>query len=195
MTTLLLLILIIACISNYSHGFTLQRNNAASKRTEISPVLQLSPQLKERRIHHRDRETYRKCLKNDIPAITDDDSLEIKTKKEGKIQALWNKYGPLYFQVWFIIYMPFLLTFFYILDNNLLQATDFAAVDPKAAVLRLFTWLEQFDPELLQSLKGNEHVTSFATAYLLADLVPTTVFALAAVTFIIKRKDAALTKG
>ena len=112
-------------------------------------------------------------------------------KKEGKIQALWNKYGALYFQVWFCIYLPFLLTFFYVLENNLLQASFLESIDPQAAVLKLCEWLETVtsDPELTRNIKENPTLTNFATAYLMADLVPTTVFALGAVTFILKKRQ------
>lgn len=127
----------------------------------------------------------------DEKGVDTEDDLKIRMKKEGKLQALWNKYGAFYFQVWFSIYLPFLLTFFYILDNNLLQASVLESVDPQAAVLRLFTWLEDVshNPELMRGLRESPRVTTFATAYLLADLVPTTVFALAAVTFIVKRRE------
>ena len=119
------------------------------------------------------------------------DDLKEKMKKEGKIQALWNKYGALYFQVWFCIYLPFLLTFFYVLENNLLQASFLESIDPQAAVLKLCEWLETVtsDPELTRNIKENPTLTNFATAYLMADLVPTTVFALGAVTFILKKRE------
>jgi hypothetical protein len=121
----------------------------------------------------------------------DEDELVVIVKKEGKLQALWNKYGAFYFQVWFSIYLPFLLAFFYILDNNLLKSSVVESIDPQAAVLRLFSWLEHTsnNPELLSGLRGNPRVTTFATAYLLADLVPTTVFALAVVTFILRQRE------
>jgi hypothetical protein len=121
----------------------------------------------------------------------DENELVVIVKKEGKLQALWNKYGAFYFQVWFSIYLPFLLAFFYILDNNLLKSSVVESIDPQAAVLRLFSWLEHTsnNPELLSGLRGNPRVTTFATAYLLADLVPTTVFALAVVTFILRQRE------
>jgi hypothetical protein len=121
----------------------------------------------------------------------DEDELVVIVKKEGKLQALWNKYGAFYFQVWFSIYLPFLFAFFYILDNNLLKSSVVESIDPQAAVLRLFSWLEHTsnNPELLSGLRGNPRVTTFATAYLLADLVPTTVFALAVVTFILRQRE------
>lgn len=121
----------------------------------------------------------------------DDDEQVVLVKKEGKLQALWNKYGVFYFQVWFSIYLPFLLSFFYILDNNLLKSSVIESIDPQAAILRLFSWLEHTsnNPELMNVLRGNPRVTTFATAYLLADLVPTTVFALAVVTFILRRRE------
>lgn len=121
----------------------------------------------------------------------DEDTQLATVKKEGKLQTLWNKYGAFYFQVWFSIYLPFLLAFFYILDNNLLKSSAIESIDPQAAVLRLFSWLEHTsnNPELMSGLRGNPRVTTFATAYLLADLVPTTVFALAVVTFILRRRE------
>jgi hypothetical protein len=121
----------------------------------------------------------------------DEDEHVVTVKKEGKLQALWSKYGAFYFQVWFSIYLPFLLAFFYILDNNLLKSSVIESIDPQAAVLRLFSWLEHTsnNPELLSGLRGNPRVTTFATAYLLADLVPTTVFALAVVTFILRQRE------
>ena len=120
-----------------------------------------------------------------------DGELQLGVRKEGKLQALWNKYGAFYFQVWFCIYLPFLLSFFYVLDNNLLKASAFEAIDPQAAVLKLFSWLESVtnNAELLRGVRDNPRVTTFATAYLLADLVPTTVFALAVVTYVIKRRE------
>lgn len=120
-----------------------------------------------------------------------DVELQLSVKKEGKLQALWNKYGAFYFQVWFCIYLPFLLSFFYVLDNNLLKASALEAIDPQAAVLKLFSWLESVtnNAELLRGVRENPRVTTFATAYLLADLVPTTVFALAVVTYVIKRRE------
>ena len=125
-------------------------------------------------------------MKEDI-----EDDIQIQMKKEGKIQALWKKYGVFYFQVWFSIYLPFLISFFYILDNKLLQSSAFASVDPQTAVLKLFSWLDQISnhSEIMTEILENPRVTTFATAYLLADLVPTTFFALAAVTFIIKQRE------
>ena len=125
--------------------------------------------------------------------VDEEDDLKARMKKEGKLRALWNKYGALYFQVWFCIYLPFLLSFFYVLDNNLLQASVFESIDPKAAVLDICTRLESAfgDPELMKGVRENPRVTNFATAYLLADLVPTTVFALGVVTFITKKRDKA----
>ena len=120
-----------------------------------------------------------------------DDDIQLQMKKEGKIKALWKKYGAFYFQVWFSIYLPFLLSFFFILDNKLLQSSALASVDPQTAVLKLFSWLDEVSnhSEVMTGILENPRVTTFATAYLLADLVPTTFFALAAVTFIIKQRD------
>ena len=149
-------------------------------------------QLSIRPSDRTDREIFQLYSKEETPA-EDMDDLKVRMKKEGKLQALWNKYGALYFQVWFCIYLPFLLTFFYVLDNNLLQASAFESLDPKTAVLNLCTQLESAfnDPELMSGVRENPRATNFATAYLLADLVPTTVFALAVVTFITKRREKA----
>ena len=144
-----------------------------------SPIKQSSGSIRDFSIRSTDEITNEK------------DDLKEKMKKEGKIQALWNKYGALYFQVWFCIYLPFLLTFFYVLENNLLQASFLESIDPQAAVLKLCEWLETVtsDPELTRNIKENPTLTNFATAYLMADLVPTTVFALGAVTFILKKRE------
>ena len=144
-----------------------------------SPIKQSSGSIRDFSIRSTDEITNEK------------DDLKEQMKKEGKIQALWNKYGALYFQVWFCIYLPFLLTFFYVLENNLLQASFLESIDPQAAVLKLCEWLETVtsDPELTRNIKENPTLTNFATAYLMADLVPTTVFALGAVTFILKKRE------
>ena len=149
-------------------------------------------QISIRPSYRTDREIFKLYSKEET--LTEDlDNLKVRMKKEGKLKALWNRYGALYFQVWFCIYLPFLLTFFYVLDNNLLQASAFESLDPKTAVLNLCTQLESIfnDPELMSGVRENPRATNFATAYLLADLVPTTVFALAVVTFITKRRDKA----
>jgi hypothetical protein len=100
------------------------------------------------------------------PISDDDNDLKEQMKKEGKIKALWNKYGPLYFQVWFCIYLPFLISFFFVLDNNLLQSSSFTAgFDPKAFVFGWCKYIEDIsgDPNLMSGVKENPRAITFAT--------------------------------
>lgn len=156
-------------------------------------IIQLHPGHASTIPPHRMHRGLHKYYCKEEMVVDEEDDLKARMKKEGKLRALWNKYGALYFQVWFCIYLPFLLSFFYVLDNNLLQASVFESIDPKAAVLDICTRLESAfgDPELMKGVRENPRVTNFATAYLLADLVPTTVFALGVVTFITKKRDKA----
>lgn len=172
----------IAIFAPYSSGFILQpRSGLYLRFGNINDILEAT--------------TNEVVSSRSLPRLMmtgkDEDTQLATVKKEGKLQALWNKYGAFYFQVWFSIYLPFLLAFFYILDNNLLKSSAIESIDPQAAVLRLFSWLEHTsnNPELMSGLRGNPRVTTFATAYLLADLVPTTVFALAVVTFVLRRRE------
>lgn len=104
------------------------------------------------------------------------------------LAALWAKYGPLYFIVWFTIYLPFLLIFFYVIDNDIMNASQYG-IDPPSALNSLVDNFEKLthNHELLADIRGSKHVANFAAAYLCADLVPTTVFALAAVGYITTR--------
>jgi hypothetical protein len=100
------------------------------------------------------------------PTSDDDTDLKENMKKEGKIKALWNKYGPLYFQVWFCIYLPFLISFFFVLDNNLLQSSSFTAgFDPKTFVFGWCKYIENIsgDPNLMSGVKENPRAITFAT--------------------------------
>jgi hypothetical protein len=100
------------------------------------------------------------------PVSDSGDDWEAQVKKEGKIKALWNKYGPLYFQVWFCIYLPFLISFFLVLDNNLLQSSSFTAgFDPKAFVFGWCKYIEDItgDPQLMSGIKENPRAITFAT--------------------------------
>jgi hypothetical protein len=172
----------ITTLARYSSGFLIQpTKNFYLRLRDINDKLKVAS----------NEVVFSRSLPRLMMTVKDEDEELIVIKKEGKLQALWNKYGAFYFQVWFSIYLPFLLSFFYILDNNLLQSSALESIDPQAAILRLFSWLEHTsnNPELMSGLRGNPRVTTFATAYLLADLVPTTVFALAVVTFILRRRE------
>ena len=177
-----------ALLSFNSIGVAFQQNSRTYGIESIA-LRQHRCLLCHRKDHRRDEDSRRRTtimMKEDI-----DDDIQLQMKKEGKIQALWKKYGAFYFQVWFSIYLPFLLSFFYILDNKLLQSSALASVDPQTAVLKLFAWLDEISnhSQIMAEILENPRVTTFATAYLLADLVPTTFFALAAVTFIIKQRE------
>lgn len=172
----------ITTLARYSSGFLIQpTKNFYLRFGDINDKLKVAS----------NEVVFSRSLPRLMVTVKDEDEELIVIKKEGKLQALWNKYGAFYFQVWFSIYLPFLLSFFYILDNNLLQSSALESIDPQAALLKLFSWLEHTsnNPELMSGLRGNPRVTTFATAYLLADLVPTTVFALAVVTFILRRRE------
>lgn len=184
MTVFLFLVMTVAIttLARYSSGFLIQpTKNFYLRFGDINDKLKVAS----------NEVVFSRSLPRLMMTVKDEDEELIVIKKEGKLQALWNKYGAFYFQVWFSIYLPFLLSFFYILDNNLLQSSALESIDPQAAILKLFSWLEHTsnNPELMSGLRGNPRVTTFATAYLLADLVPTTVFALAVVTFILRRRE------
>lgn len=115
--------------------------------------------------HSNDRFS-RNHMKPETAPVSDNDAWEAQVKKEGKIKALWNKYGPLYFQVWFCIYLPFLIFFFVVLDNNLLQSSTFTAgFDPKAFVFGWCKYIEDLtgDPQLMSGIKENPRAVTFAT--------------------------------
>ena len=165
--------LIFLSICTQCLSFTLHQNSitAVAARVDLS-FLKIPAQTL--RIS---RETSRRISNDDYPA----EALDNRQKGENKFQRLMREYGPLYFQVWFCIYLPFLLSFFYILDNNLLASTPFRAFDPQAAITPLFNWLVTVsnDLEFTRGIRENPRATSFATAYLMADLVPTSFFAVA----------------
>ena len=118
-----------------------------------------------------------------------DSVVEEEEKQQPKgLAALWAKYGPLYFIVWFTIYLPFLCTFFYAIDNDIMSTSQYG-IDPPSALNSLIDTFERVtnNHDLLSHLRGSKHVANFAAAYLCADLVPTTVFALAAVGYITTR--------
>lgn len=154
--SVLTVIIIASLVASYN-GFVLQRYNSA---------LFLNSQHKNLKHHHNDEGRRRSMKPESAPISDNENELKTQMKKEGKIQALWNKYGPLYFQVWFSIYLPFLLTFFYVLDNNLLQSSSFTeGFDPKAAVSNLCNWLEEIsgDPQLMSGIKENPRAVTFAS--------------------------------
>jgi len=92
----------------------------------------------------------------------------------------YQKWGWRYLATWFAVYVPFLLTFFGLIETRRLP---FDATVVASAIDSLNMWLTtltngkiSFDAEVVRS---NPHLLNFAAAYLCADLVPTTVIALA----------------
>ena len=113
------------------------------------------------------------------------EKVQEKPKSESGPIAYMKKYGPKYFLVWFSIYLPFLLTFFYVIDNDILNTVKYG-IDPPDALNSVCNQFEKIthNYELLKNVRGSTHAANFAAAYLLADLVPTTVFAVGVLGFI-----------
>lgn len=111
-------------------------------------------------------------------SLKDVDNVQEKEKSKSGPVAYIQKYGPQYFIVWFSIYLPFLLTFFYVIENDLLNTVKYG-IDPPGALNSLCNQFEKLthNYELLKNVRGSTHGANFAAAYLMADLVPTTVFA------------------
>lgn len=198
-----IVIIFIFYFTGYSESFLIQKCNIIHKINDYSKIRVISTIKLKYKIFESKRINTNIYLintedkidiknENDLQLIDDDkNDLNIRIKKEGKIRALWNEYGIFYFQVWFCTYLPFLLSFFYIIENDLLKQTQFNAFDPKKVVVGMCDFIEKYSGnfELTVSIRDNTHVTNFATAYLLADLVPTTFIALGIVTYIIKQKE------
>ena len=109
--------------------------------------------------------------------------------------AKMKKYGAKYFLVWFSIYLPFLLTFFWGIENDVLNTAKYG-IDPPSALNSLCDKVEELTHNggLMAGIRGSTHAANFAAAYLCADLVPTTVMAVGVLAYLGKndeKKDAA----
>lgn len=89
-----------------------------------------------------------------------------------------KKYGSRYLLTWFAVYLPFLASFYVLVDSDVLP---FKVADALSFIDRACAWLQSLGLTSVNSeaARNNPNVVKFATAYLAADLVPTTVFALA----------------
>lgn len=100
--------------------------------------------------------------------------------KSKSLPELLKVYGFQYLATWFVVYLPFLASFYVLIDG---KKTGSFAVDINAAaslIDRLSNWLQSWSPFIIDSsaVRENPHAINFACAYLCADLVPTTVIAL-----------------
>ena len=91
------------------------------------------------------------------------------------------KKGKLYFTIWGTIYLSCLITIFYAVDHDLLQAEKYG-INPQTAMCSLCDWLDKHVINvywITSRLRTNPWMTKFMVSYLLTDLVPTTFIALA----------------
>ena len=103
-----------------------------------------------------------------------------------------KKYGAKYFVVWFSIYLPFLLTFFWGIENDVLNTARFG-IDPSSALNSVCDKIEELmhNGGSMAGVRGSTHAANFAAAYLCADLVPTTVMAVGVLAYNEKKAAAA----
>ena len=102
---------------------------------------------------------------------------DAKPPKED-LGSLVKKYGSRYLLTWFAVYLPFLASFYVLAGSDLLP---FKMEDALSFIDRFCSWLQSLGLTSVSSeaARNNPNVVRFATSYLAADLVPTTVFALA----------------
>lgn len=111
-------------------------------------------------------------------------------KKNAAGRNIMQTYGWKYLATWFSVYLPCLITFFYALDSDSLHASDYG-LDPHTFIVRICEYLEKVSSKehLLDGIKENPRFTTFAAAYLMADLVPTTIIAAALLKFSSQKSD------
>lgn len=87
---------------------------------------------------------------------------------------------------WFATYLPFLATFFCVLNGNIHISFLVAEMDPGLFSSKVSTWIEQYVHNESLQFQIHEHpwIVNFAAAYLMADLVPTTFIALGLLAFV-----------
>jgi hypothetical protein len=183
MERLFVRILVAALIGHQVHAFRTHLVSSSSRALTNINLLQLD----------RRRQSDKQLCKLWVTTSRKDDNDvaaggENKQQQPKGLAALWAKYGPLYFIVWFSIYVPFLITFYYLLDNDIMNTSKYG-IDPPSALNSLIDTFERMTKnyDLLSHLRESRHAANFAAAYLCADLVPTTVFALGAVGYITTR--------
>ena len=97
-------------------------------------------------------------------SIKDVDNVQEQSKSKSGPIAYMKKYGPKYFAVWFSIYLPFLLTFFYVIDNDILNTVKYG-IDPPDALNSVCNQFEKIthNYELLKNVRGSTHAGKFVT--------------------------------
>ena len=93
-----------------------------------------------------------------LSSLKDVDNVQEKEKSKSGPIAYMKKYGPKYFAVWFSIYLPFLLTFFYVIENDVLNTVKYG-IDPPGALNSLCNQFEKLthNYELLKNVRGSTH--------------------------------------
>ena len=98
------------------------------------------------------------------------------------------KKGKLYFTIWTSIYLTCLAFIYYFVDNDFMKAENYG-IDAHKAMNQFCDWLDNHIINvgwITNSLRINPWMTTFAEAYLLTDIVPTTFIAVAIYPFIQK---------
>jgi hypothetical protein len=120
-----------------------------------------------------------------------EENLAIEREKQAAdLQKLKEKYpavtksGPLLATTWLFIYFTQLSIIYLTIDSGIIHDGAFG-VDFVAAKDSFFTWIENnlffpFIPSLVNFLRENPKAANFASAYILTDLMPTSIFAAAA---------------
>ena len=98
-------------------------------------------------------------------------------------KSLLKEYGWKYLATWFTVYLPFLCSFFFLIETGRLpvDAERTAEVVEHASVWLQSAGLGGAATGFAATIRQPQgaHLLNFAAAYLAADLVPTTVIALA----------------
>ena len=91
------------------------------------------------------------------------------------------KKGKLYFTIWTSIYLTCLAFIYYFVDNNFMKAENYG-IDAHDVMIQFCTWLDNHIINvgwITNGLRTNPWMTTFAEAYLLTDIIPTTFIAVA----------------
>lgn len=136
------------------------------------------------RMHGWHRHRWRPCSQRaaagsagpDPPPTLPSSPVEVAPVNES-FGSLVKKYGSRYLWTWLAVYLPFLGSFYLLVGSDVLPVK---INDVLSFIDRLCQWLQSLGINISsEAARSNPNTVRFATAYLAADLVPTTVFALA----------------
>jgi len=182
-----LVLIFLALFCHLAVGLRLSGQRTSPPTTKASKIMQNRRSISVFATNNNDNNNSKK---NDNENDNDNDNDVAAPQKSKGPVAYMKQYGLQYFLVWFAIYLPFLLTFFWGIENDVLHSAQYD-IDPPSALNALVDKFEQLthDYSTLERIRGSVHAANFAAAYLLADLVPTTVLAVGALSYITKMKE------